>query len=143
MKKMLLIVDGEVQGFTEEFSKLNELISRVIGELDDDVESITIKKRAPVKNSQNTKPKQEVKSSRIEIKTSKLGCGFTEIYVDGHRLRGVRSYELKHHVNNVPVLTLELNALDIAVDQEVLMFAEGFGEIEIKFKEPSEESSLD
>lgn len=83
-----------------------------------------------------------MESSRVEIKTSKLGSAFTEIYIDGHRLKGVRSYELKHHVNNIPVLTLELNALDIAVDQEVLMFAEGFGEMEIKFKEPSEESSL-
>lgn len=83
-----------------------------------------------------------MESSRVEIKTSKLGSAFTEIYIDGHRLKGVRSYELKHHVNNIPVLTLELNALDIAVDQEVVMFAEDFGEMEIKFKEPSEESSL-
>lgn len=53
--KILLIVDEEVQGFTEKFSKLNELKSKVMKELDDNVESITIKKRVAVNNSQDAK----------------------------------------------------------------------------------------
>lgn len=74
---------------------------------------------------------------RIEIKTKGDGESlFTEIYVDGHKLRGVRSFRLERKVgNSVPTLTVDLNALNIAVDQYVILKHDGYGEIDIKFKE--------
>ena len=66
---------------------------------------------------------------------------FTEVLIDGHKVDGVRRFELKQEVgNSVPTLTLDLNALDLAVDLSVLiMKQEGIGEIEeIKFKTNNE-----
>lgn len=56
--------------------------------------------------------------SKIKIKTiGKPPSIFTEIYIDGHKIHGVRSYELKHGVGNkLPTLTMDLNALDVSVD---------------------------
>lgn len=84
--------------------------------------------------------------SQIEIRSLNRedGSAFSAVYIDGHRIRGVRSYRLEAKVGDViPTLTLDLNALDIAVDQQVLLFAEGFGEMDIRFKdmEPSEDGS--
>lgn len=62
---------------------------------------------------------------------------FTEVLIDGHKVDGVRRFELKQGVgDSVPTLTLDLNALDLAVDLSVLiMKQDGIGEIEeIKFK---------
>lgn len=73
---------------------------------------------------------------RIEIKTVKGSSGtFTEIYVDGHKLNGVRRYSLTHSAGAIPVLTIDLNALDVAIDTDAIMVHDTFGEIEeIKFK---------
>lgn len=57
--------------------------------------------------------------------------------IDVHKVDGVRRFELKQEVgNSVLTLTLDLNALDLAVDLSVLtMKQDGIGEIEeIKFK---------
>lgn len=82
--------------------------------------------------------------SQIEIRSTNRedGSVFSAVYIDGHRIRGVRSYRLECKAGNtMPTLILDLNALDIAVDQQALLFAEGFGEIDIRFKdmEPSED----
>ena len=79
---------------------------------------------------------------KIEIKTvnGENGSMFTEIYVDGHKLNGVRRFKLEQEVgNNIPILTVDLNALNVSTDTQVLLFQEGFGEIEIKFKETESE----
>lgn len=71
---------------------------------------------------------------KIEIKQK---GAFTEIFFDGHKLEGVRSYELKHECGNeIPVLTVDLNALDFSTDLEVVKFRQKrYKEIEsIKFK---------
>lgn len=76
--------------------------------------------------------------SKIEIKTKKGTSGvFTEIFVDGRKLRGVRRavLVLEGGFNKIPTLTLDLNALDISVDGEFLTRQEGYGEIGIRFKE--------
>lgn len=83
-----------------------------------------------------------MKFSKIEIKSieeSEKGTIFTEVYIDGHKVNGVRNYKLEQKVgNSVPTLTLDLNALNVSVDQKALLFADGFGEMEIRFKdEPS------
>lgn len=78
------------------------------------------------------------KAPKIEIKTKEGTSGvFTEIYVDGHKLRGVRRAVLacEGGFNKIPTLTLDLNALDITADGEWLVRQEGYGEIGITFKE--------
>lgn len=79
--------------------------------------------------------------SRIEIKSRDLenGSAFTEVYIDGHKVRGVRSFKLEQKVgNDIPTLTLDLNAIATTVDEPVLIFADGFGEMEINFKDYEE-----
>ena len=74
----------------------------------------------------------ENSSQKIEIRTD---GAFSEIYVDGHKLNGVRSFKLEHGVGNqLPVLTVDLNALNLSVDGKMLMYQEGYGEINIGFK---------
>ena len=75
----------------------------------------------------------EANSQKIEIKTN---GAFSEIYVDGHQLKGVRSFKLEHGVGNqLPVLTVDLNALDFSIDGEMLLRQEGYGNINIEFKD--------
>lgn len=76
--------------------------------------------------------------SKIEIRQvdRKLGV-FTEILIDGHKIEGVRRFELKQQAGeSVPTLTIDLNALDLATDLMALRVNQkGAGEIEeIKFK---------
>lgn len=77
-----------------------------------------------------------MKKPHIEIRTKENTSGiFTEIVIDGHILRGVRSWELSSNGNNaMPTLTLDLNALDLTVDGEFVTRQKGYEEIEINFK---------
>ena len=79
-----------------------------------------------------------MKVSKIEIRQVDGERGtFTEILVDGHKLEGVRSFELKQGVgNSVPILSIDLNALNLSTDLQMLQVDQkGVGEIEgIKFK---------
>ena len=78
-----------------------------------------------------------MKASKIEIRQVNGEKGiFTEILVDGHKLEGVRSFELKQGVgDSVPVLSIDLNALNLSTDLQTLQVNQkGIGEIEsIKF----------
>lgn len=67
---------------------------------------------------------------------------FTEILIDGHKIYGVRNYELKQKAGEAPVLTLDLNAFDISTDLKMLKLNQStVGEIEsIKFKDGFETS---
>lgn len=77
-------------------------------------------------------------ASKIEIRQCNGEQGvFTELLIDGHKINGLRSFELKQLPgNNIPILTIDLNAMDFATDTPILRFRqEGMGEIEsIKFK---------
>lgn len=79
-----------------------------------------------------------MKASKIEIRQVDGEKGiFTEILVDGHKLEGVRSFELKQGGgNSVPILSIDLNALNLSTDLQTLQVNQnGIGEIEsIKFK---------
>lgn len=79
-----------------------------------------------------------MKASKIEIRQVDGEKGiYTEILVDGHKLEGVRSFELKQGVgNSVPILSIDLNALNLSTDLQLLQVNQkGIGEIEsIKFK---------
>lgn len=63
-------------------------------------------------------------SPRIEIKTD--GACNTQIYVDGMRLKGVRSFELKQTANGAPVLTVDLNGFDLSADAPMVVMQKGF-----------------
>ena len=77
---------------------------------------------------------------KISIENLKEGSPFTKISVDGHKVEGVRSYKLEQKCgNSAPTLTLELNALNVSVDGEVLLWSKEMNqEMEITFKEPAE-----
>lgn len=80
-----------------------------------------------------------MKVLKIEIRQVNGECGiFTEILVDGHKLEGVRSFELKQGVgDSEPILSIDLNAFDLSTDLQFLKVNQnGVGEIEgIKFKD--------
>lgn len=80
-----------------------------------------------------------MKTPKIKIRQVDSEKGiFTEILVDGHKLEGVRSFELKQGVgNSVPILSIDLNALNLSTDLQMLQVNQkGIGEIEgIKFKD--------
>lgn len=80
-----------------------------------------------------------MKTPKIEIRQVDGEKGiFTEILVDGHKLEGVRSFELKQGVgNSVPILSIDLNVLNLSTDLQILQVNQkGIGEIEgIKFKD--------
>lgn len=80
-----------------------------------------------------------MKASKILIRQADGEKGiFTEILVDGHKLEGVRSFELKQGVgNSIPILSIDLNALNLSTDLQMLQVNQkGIGEIEgIKFKD--------
>lgn len=68
--------------------------------------------------------------SHIEIKPCDENASvFTELFLDGHKVNGVR--ELTYHCepNKIPTLTIDLNAMDIAIDQTVFMYSKNMGHI--------------
>lgn len=72
--------------------------------------------------------------SKVEIKTSDNGKMFQEIYIDGHKVNGVRSFELKSAgYGKPPHLILDLNAFNISVDCPVIMYDKDFMENLILF----------
>lgn len=75
--------------------------------------------------------------SKIEIRQVEGEKIFTEICIDGHKIDGVRGYELRQSRVGPPVLTIDLNAFDIAVDLRMLRLNQEYvGTIEsIKFKD--------
>lgn len=75
--------------------------------------------------------------SKIEIRQVEGEKIFTEICIDGHKIDGVRGYELTQNRVGLPVLTIDLNAFDISVDLRMLRLnQEHVGTIEsIKFKD--------
>jgi hypothetical protein len=77
-----------------------------------------------------------MQNNQIRIQTKEGSSGaFTEIYVDGCLLKGVRKFELKHNAGDIPTLTVDLSALDIAVDcYRIPIRHETLGELEIKRK---------
>lgn len=77
--------------------------------------------------------------SKIEIKTTgEAPSIFVEVLVDGHPIHGVRAISYKNDIENqIPVIQLDLNALDVSVDSVMAKLdIKHCGEIaEIKFKD--------
>ncbi len=80
--------------------------------------------------------------SRIEIKSKEKGTPFTELYVDGKKVKGVRSLEFKHLPNTIPTLTVDLSAMDISIDCEMVMRQKGFEDEILTFTTINEEEIL-
>lgn len=82
-------------------------------------------------------------SSRIEIRSVRPDSVAVEVLIDGHQIRGVRSLRLDASINQeIPVLTLDLNALDISVDMGVMKIMQGEEyEVEFNFKDELPEDS--
>ena len=72
-----------------------------------------------------------MENSRIEIKTD---GAFSQIFIDGKKLNGVRNYKLEHAAGEAPTLTLDLNAFDLTVDGQMLLMQKGVGEIDVSIK---------
>lgn len=71
--------------------------------------------------------------SKIEIKST--DGTFTDIFIDGHKIHGVRSMHFEKKGHEIPILTMDLNALDISVDSPMLLRQEGYGDIKISFED--------
>ena len=72
-----------------------------------------------------------MENSKIKIKTD---GAFSQIFIDGKKLKGVRSYKLEQAVGEAPTLTVDLNAFDLTVDGQILLMQKGVGEIDVSIK---------
>lgn len=72
-------------------------------------------------------------TQKIEIKPRRAGelPSAIHLFVDGHEVKGIRSLRYKVDPNEIPHLVLDLNAIDISIDSECVVFQKGFGEIRI------------
>lgn len=70
--------------------------------------------------------------SKIEIKS--MDGTYTEVFIDGHLIHGIRSMHFEKKGREIPILTMDLNALDISVDSPMILRQEGYEDIEITFK---------
>lgn len=59
-------------------------------------------------------------SQHIQIQSN--GSAFTKVLIDGHEIKGVRSWELSHGAGYVPILKLDINALNLDVDAKALAY---------------------
>ena len=57
-------------------------------------------------------------SQKIEIKSEH---GRTKVFVDGEKIDCVRRLSLNQFPGELPVLTLDLNALDLTVDADAVL----------------------
>lgn len=73
---------------------------------------------------------------RVEITTRKDISGmFTQVAVDGHVIPHVRGYKLEHVAGKPPVLSLDLNCLDLYIDEPMALRHKGLDEnIEVRIK---------
>lgn len=73
---------------------------------------------------------------RVEITTRKDISGmFTQVAVDGHVIPYVRGYKLEHVAGKPPVLSLDLNGLDLYIDEPMALRHKGLDEnIEVRIK---------
>lgn len=71
-------------------------------------------------------------NSRIEIKST--DGTMTDVFIDGHKIHGVRNMRFEKFGHGIPVLSIDLNALDISVDSPFITRQFGTDEnMEIRF----------
>lgn len=71
--------------------------------------------------------------SRIEIKSASgvadRPSAQTSLFINGHKVDGVRSMTYRCEVGALPTLTIDLNAIDISIDQSVVLYQKNMGNI--------------
>jgi hypothetical protein len=69
----------------------------------------------------------EPSKSKIEVKSEGMR---TQIFIDGHQIRGVQSFTAHQDLNGLPTLTLNLNALDMSLEGDIYnFFVDKMGEV--------------
>ncbi len=76
---------------------------------------------------------------QIEIKTCEDSPVFAEICIGGQKIEGVRGWKLTQKAGDLPRLTLDINAMNLAIDERCVCFAEGWGEFAMKMIDPISE----
>lgn len=76
---------------------------------------------------------------KIELKTCEDSPVFTELYIGGQKIEGVRSLELVHKAGDLPRLRLDINAMNLAIDEFCVCTAEGWGDFALKMIPPHSE----
>lgn len=73
---------------------------------------------------------------RVEITTKKdISSMFTQVAIDGHVIPYVRGYQLEHIAGKPPVLSLDLNCLDLYIDEPMALRHKGLDkDIEVRVK---------
>ena len=54
---------------------------------------------------------------KIRIKTAGIKA---KIFIDGVEIKGVRGYQLKHTAGGLPILEVDLKAVDIEIDGDII-----------------------
>lgn len=68
---------------------------------------------------------------KIEIKSIN---GTTHIFIDGTEIHGVRGMKLEQSIETFPILSLDLNALDLDIEVSGLINIKGLEDFDIKPK---------
>lgn len=76
----------------------------------------------------------EHKPQKIEIKPRKEGepPSSIHLFVDGHEIKGIRKLDFSVEPNDFPHLVIDLQAFDLTVDADCLIYQENVGAINIQ-----------
>ena len=76
-----------------------------------------------------------MKHSKLEIKTIDQDSIYCQDLIDGHVVHGVRSIRFEKKAQSMPVVSIDMNCIDMTVDSPFITQLEGKdGENEIIFK---------
>ena len=76
-----------------------------------------------------------MKHSKLEIKTIDEDSIYCQVLIDGHVVHGVRSIRFEKKAQSMPVVSIDMNCIDMTVDSPFVTKLDGEDEeIEIKFK---------
>ena len=71
-----------------------------------------------------------------KIEINSIEGVLTEISIDGHKLENVRGFKIEQRAGNVPILTLDMVAIGISLNQNVVIYDQNtMREMEIVFKD--------
>lgn len=76
----------------------------------------------------------EHKPQKIEIKPRKEGepLSSVHLFVDGHEIKGIRKLDFSVEPNGFPHLVIDLQAFDLTVDADCLIYQENVGAINLQ-----------
>ena len=85
----------------------------------------------------------EHKPQKIEIKPRREGepPSSVHLFVDGHEIKGIRKLDFSVEPNDFPHLVIDLQAFDLTVDADCLIYQENVGAINIQIASEENERS--